>query len=581
MSCDGSFLRFLTFSAFLLCGLASSSIRAGEEQAASKPVARFRRALKASPELLLQQDPVLAKHFEKVSNSGVRAKLLDEAHHNLVRGRAQELRSIPQMLGALTLRDWPTNEDGQSLKFEQIRKWLADRYLSEVRKLLTDGSLPKRLALLQLLSESTVGISWPGEPKGLGRVIGPELIQLIKMDADPHIRVAAALTLGDVFPDPGPAVTALAELAQSAQVAERRAAAQALASMAKLLGEYGRFDPQRNWRPGIQLGRSDLVATAHELLPALSKCLNDSDAEVRRACAEAIQRTAKGAMLRLDPERLEQEAAELPVVRAGYQEFVPLVRDLSVVVAGLGESLGGPDLQARLAANAAIEAIADTRLGRVELVSLGALTGKPDDDPLAGPLKAVAPRLATELTDKEVRIRLAALYALESMHEAALPAVDAVVTSLKDDDPFVRWAAARTLGNLAPLAADKAVAALGAVLNDPNGDVRLGALVALRNYGPAAGAVCLSLGDAANGPSEELRILALNVLANIGKGGRPAAGKILKALTAPETGVRAAAATALGRIGSPAPATVEALLKALRDPDSEVRSAASAALLEP
>src|SRR5205823_1156405 len=57
--------------------------------------------------------------------------------------------------------------------------------------------------------------------------------------------------------------------------------------------------------------------------------------------------------------------------------------------------------------------------------------------------------LADALHSPDVATRRSAIHVLEVLGAAALPKVDAVTAALGDEDKFVRWAAARTLGALA------------------------------------------------------------------------------------------------------------------------------------
>src|SRR5262249_55923041 len=96
-------------------------------------------------------------------------------------------------------------------------------------------------------------------------------------------------------------------------------------------------------------------------------------------------------------------------------------------------------------------------------------------------LKAVQPsvnRLARGLTDPRPRARLDSLLFLEFLAEDARPAAAAVIQAMCDPNPFVRWAAARTIGKLrppepeeaVPPLPEKAVPALASLLKDSDID---------------------------------------------------------------------------------------------------------------
>lgn len=142
--------------------------------------------------------------------------------------------------------------------------------------------------------------------------------------------------------------------------------------------------------------------------------------------------------------------------------------------------------------------------------------------------------------------------ALKRARESILTASDAqdvelLVRQLSSRDASTRLRATKALSDLGP-AARAALPALAAVLGDPDGDVRRGAIAALRLVQPNAR------------PTEVLvRAIAVD-------------------LKNPDANFRLLAVRALGRIGAPA-AVVAADLDALRtDPDPDVRRAAGDAL---
>jgi HEAT repeat protein len=124
----------------------------------------------------------------------------------------------------------------------------------------------------------------------------------------------------------------------------------------------------------------------------------------------------------------------------------------------------------------------------------------------------------------------------------ASEAVASLLASLKSDDPSVRAAAARALGEIAR-EAKEAIPAVGLALRDPEVAVRENAARALGQIGPAA---------------------------------HPTVPGLLESLRDADPRVRKAAAAALGRIGD-AGAT-EALKVARKDPNEEVQEAVKRAL---
>src|SRR5262249_54947699 len=208
-----------------------------------------------------------------------------------------------------------------------------------------------------------------------------------------------------------------------------------------------------------------------------------------------------------------------------------------------------------------------------------AAQGKPDQILLDG-LRVALPGLAAGVSDPDVRVRRATIDVLETLGQDAKPEAPALARALADSDVFVRWAAARTLGKLAPVEADTAVPGLVRLLCDRDSDVRQTAAEALRRYGPAAqGAVPALLQAVAQG-EPDTRLASLRALEGIGASASTAIPVLVVALGAPEARIRQAAAQLLGRCGPDARDAAEALRAVLSDHDDAVRRAASDALLE-
>jgi HEAT repeat protein len=235
---------------------------------------------------------------------------------------------------------------------------------------------------------------------------------------------------------------------------------------------------------------------------------------------------------------------------------------------------------------AALEAIGETRRRLVQS-NVGA-PRKPEDgkkaerpqDPLAKGVRAAVPGLAEKLTDKNLNIRLACLYALEAFDQEAAPAAEKVVLALADKNLYVRWAAVRVLGRIAPLQAAKVVPQLTRLLKDRNQYIKITTLAALERYGPKAKGAVKALAAAGEKGNSEVQVWAIRALVAVGTAAKKEATPVLvAALAAKEVQVRQAAASALAKFGPPKGKVQEALREALTDPHAEVRQAASDALL--
>lgn len=216
-----------------------------------------------------------------------------------------------------------------------------------------------------------------------------------------------------------------------------------------------------------------------------------------------------------------------------------------------------------------------------------------------------ADALARALGDADTDVRAAAADSLDTSNPAARRALPALVKALGDASPDVRRAVLGTLGSIGD---PTAFAAVAAVLEGPDTDLKPTAAEALGGLQDKRGLDPLLKALAASDSDERLRAAAASALGaledprglaplqaalksdpiprvraasagGLGRAawGEPAVGPLKAAACGDhEAVVRTAAITALGRIGG-APA-LEALRCGLRDRDPEVRDAAQEAL---
>ena len=256
--------------------------------------------------------------------------------------------------------------------------------------------------------------------------------------------------------------------------------------------------------------------------------------------------------------------------------------------------LDDADLKVCLAAHQVLEGAAAMRRRLREIIRQprgivpepGVLDGPPpekrpaEDAKLLDGILAAVPALKRSLgNEKEVRVRLAALYVLETLDDSAEKAVDEVTKVLNDKNGFVRWGAVRVLNNMAPRQAEIAVPALAGTLTDGNKTVRLAATQALRRYGPQASAAMRPLMMTIGDSEPQVRIAVINALAAIGPSAHPSVSAVVPALMDEQPAVREAAAQALGQLGPLNAEAKKALSKALEDSEASVRQAASETLL--
>ena len=193
---------------------------------------------------------------------------------------------------------------------------------------------------------------------------------------------------------------------------------------------------------------------------------------------------------------------------------------------------------------------------------------------------------------KVADLRLQAILVIRRMGEEASDAVPVLTERLKDDSPDVREEAAKTLGNLGPLA-KSAVPALADALQhrDKKHEVRQEAALAIGNIlaasnissdDPAGAATNAAVGAAAleaglRDPIREVRLSSLQGLEKMGSPGKTAVPQILKELKEKDREIRGQAVVTLGAIGPDAKEAVGPLAQIVVD-DKELRVSAGQAL---
>lgn len=132
--------------------------------------------------------------------------------------------------------------------------------------------------------------------------------------------------------------------------------------------------------------------------------------------------------------------------------------------------------------------------------------------------QAAAPALAEVLrNDKELSLRIGAVYALRTLGAKAEAAVPALSEALKDKNLGLRMDAALALGAIGPKA-EASVPALGGALKDKDADVRLFAAAALGEIGPKAKSAMPLIKAALKDSDLDVRLFAALALRQIDQG---------------------------------------------------------------
>lgn len=415
----------------------------------------------------------------------------------------EALKTPGELRRALALQEWkdvPGAPPGIVAIDQAARKEVGERLIRALGAATARKDIASRLAAANLIGGMGTDIRAvdPTSRRGFASGLAPLLAQLCR-DPDPKVRAAAARALGKIFPEPAEAAAKLKAMLSKDKEGPRRAAAEALGSLITTATELQKTGRQQT---GVEASGEDVLAAGKEVTVAAGTGLKDQDARVRALCLEAIRRAAtalrnqirdpyhpnqfppRGAK-NLNPREIQQLQEAAQQFADSEEHFRPLLEALHTLGTAFKDALKDKDLIVTQKAAGVLEALAEVRSRLRRLArSIPPAPGqakKLTGDTLGPVTKAAVPALAARLTDKEVRVRLACLYALEALGQDAERAAPALVTASRDKNAFVRWGAVRALGRMAPKAADEAVGALAGCVEDDSADVRATALVALRH----------------------------------------------------------------------------------------------------
>jgi HEAT repeat protein len=566
-----------------------------------------------------QQERLSAKEEERSTpavdalKEALRASIVDptnkeelQARRQALREAANQLKGVRDLRLALLLPEWRDERDpemqrlaasidralglGGALEFVPLRPEeaspLVDRSVhkeieARFARIVLDGlrsrDAEQQIAAATLLAETGAQIPSTRSRRGFASTFAPELAKLLK-DNNPAVVESAARALGRIFADPEVAGSALGSALQDGRGPEKRAAAAGLVSLIENTNQLAKTEAIF----GVKPSAADRLGAAQEATKAASRGLHDADPVVRRLCAEAMQRASE-TLEDIIPD--EKESTQIsPEALSSFAEV--LGQQGKALASLLKDSNSETRLTAAQALMEMARALSRSSRRTTEAPSLTQpkekirSLGSDPVESLRKGLRDALPALSNSLSSADVRVRLAAVTVLDLMGPQAAAAAPALAHALRDPDIFVRWAAARTLGNIPASDGKIAVPGLGHLLFDPDLDPRLAAAATLDHYGKDAAAAVPDLTRAIGVGDSEIRVAVIHALEAIGsEDARSAVPALAQALNDPDDRVRQAAAETLGSFGPAAQSAEPALRRALDDKENTVRKAASSALL--
>jgi HEAT repeat protein len=517
---------------------------------------------------------------------------------HLIQEQVQLLDDVHDLCRALVLREWRDEDPSEQVSSVDRRQRgiVARRFEQRVREIFRREDAGSRLAALHMIAKMGADARGVGTRRSAASALTQDLVDMMNR-GDSRTRQAAVRALGQINPDPAVAVPALRVLLRAPDLAQKRAAGEALVSLMRVVAQLATHNQVST---GVETTRTDVVNMGCAVIPLAGAGLHDSEAEVRRRCTEAIGQAADGLHKLVSAHRSgegrEEQAEHRRQIEQEREELAPLIRALRDQVPALTRALGDADAEVRLLARRALEDMTHPQLRLMErataLDRAGLNPAAPlgpaqftqigiKSDPVREGLQEMVQAVAAGIKDRDVRVRRAAIDVLETLGPAAAPAAGRLVEALADRDVFVRWSAARTLGKVSPAQAALVVPALAHLLTDLDLDLRLAATTALERYGPAARAAVPDLLVAMRCTDAEVRMGAIRTLGAVGE---PSAHRIVpalaEALTDSDARVREMAAVVLGKFGPAAREAADVLERALQDRNADVQKASGEALLK-
>ncbi len=426
--------------------------------------------------------------------------------------------------------------------------------LAAIQSLGTRGGAPAIAALTDLLkSESPLTRAYAARALGtIGAPAKPATESLLALlgDSDPIVRRQALAAIAAIRPGPKVTVPLFVRLMQDSDPGIRLRVMQAIAD-AKGAAIPALIEALNNKQAAYWacLILRDIGTDAAPAVPALIEKLKDQDPEIRR---EAI---------------LALAAIGSP---DAVPKLVPLLKDESARTAAtfaLG-ALGKIPADAE----STIQANAKSSDGLLSTTSLWALARvHPNDMKLK---RAALTQIVARLKDQDPFVRTAAARALASLPPSPEIAGPIFEKAMADGDETTTQYMLDALASLGPQAVPRLIAAL------KYQSLRAQTAYILGQIGPPAAAATPELAKLVSDPDPNVDIEAAHALAKIGPAAKAAVPALIDSIKRPESKCSHAAVFALGMIGPGAAAAEPVLLELIESQDTSLSMLAAWAMVK-
>ncbi len=386
----------------------------------------------------------------------------------------------------------------------------------------------------------------------LGRVAGNNgpavelLAQSLRKNTTAEARTQALLDLQHVSADAAPAVPAVLECVDAAEPAVRAHAAGTLRAIGQpalpaVLDALGHKDVRQRRRAVLAL--PVLSHLARDKAPLLKAGLGDEDLAVRAGCARVLWEFADTSKPVVDV-LAEAVANGQPELRRDTLTAVTAILDPARTAAIrpiVERAFKDPDPALRVRAAGV----------------LARLDGKPE---------ALLPVFVEGLRHRDADVRTQALLGLNLLGPRAAPAVPALIEQLRATQGY-DFPLTQALARIGPAAAGPLVDLITSPKTDPA--LMQAATNVLNQMGPVAGPKVLPV---LNHDNPQVRRIACQIVGNAATAAEKAVPRLTERLADSDAGVRLQALAALARFGPAARDAVPKVIPFSRDPQPNVRS---------
>jgi len=374
------------------------------------------------------------------------------------------------------LADWREfHSDGTPAKADrEVKNLLVSRFQSKLDTILTTAPPEETESLLELVltiaKEERLGGNFRPFSKASAAVFAKDSLKGTVAE-----RVARIRVYGMLNPDTPQGLQVFTTLLGEKEMRIRRAALDGISYWVEASGPAEESKDQGN-----NARRRTQATLCINTLPLMQTALKDPESEVRKRAANhaRISGFVLTSMIAdpLGKTVIGSSDPGLPTFVMDRKAALDLAGVLEKIRPALLLMMRDTDLETRLSIHRAMEELA---MARKAWKSQTAAYDIKDAPAFPVTVKEIIEELSKSISDSNFRVRRTALETFELLGPEGAAFTSTIIKALDDPDRFVRWTAIRTLVEIGSSSTVEALPKLQTLLQDPDGDVRKAASLAL------------------------------------------------------------------------------------------------------